>query len=956
MAKRMLIDASHPEETRVVVLSGNRLENFDYETASRKQLKGNIYLAKITRVEPSLQAAFVEYGGNRHGFLPFSEIHPDYYRIPISDRKALLAEETKFKADIADEEAAEEAAEDAAPEDAAPEDVAGEETAAEDLPGESETEPAASESDDADDIDDDIDAGAGSEDREVEEVAGESGVDTVGGDDVDDAARHRARRMRRYKIQEVIKRRQVILVQVTKEERGNKGAALTSYLSLAGRYCVLMPNTGKGGGISRKISNPADRKRLKKVVEGLDIPEGVAVIVRTAGSERTKVEIKRDYEYLLRLWGEIRDTTLASMAPSLIYEEANLIKRAMRDLYQSDMDEILIDGEEGHKHAKAVMKSLMPSHARKVKLYKDPTVPLFYRHQVEGQIDAMHNATVQLKSGGYIVINMTEALVAIDVNSGKATRGRHIEETAYKTNLEAAEEVARQQRLRDLAGLIVIDFIDMEESRHNRSVERKLKEAMRLDRARIQLGRISPFGLLEMSRQRLRPSLFESSTEVCPNCNANGYVRTTESMALHVLRGLEEEGIRRGAGEILIVAPPPAALHLLNRMRDRIVEIEQRYGFKVRVEVDDSMIPPNYSLERLSLGPRSGTEQIDERPERTEDEDGRSERKRSEDEAGMGERKHTRGRRRRRRGEEPAEAVAAEPVQAESAEADSTGIEPASTEPDKVEDSDGQPIVDERAATAEAGGEDKPKQRRRRGKRGGRRRSRRRGEEASETRTEERAAASPPAAEAPEPATEGDSPPEASPELPPEAPVEPDPSEGTETEAPKPKRRRAPRRKKAATPSSDAPAEETPILAAPTPDAPTPDAPTADAIPADAAAESVEPEAAPKPKSPRRGAKAKRAPRKKAAAKTTAANATAEPVAEPPRDISEPEPLAAAPVAAPVPAPVPVPVPAPAVAIPTIGEDSPATPPEAPSEAPPEASPESEAPAPRRRGWWQKFT
>ena len=641
MAKRMLVDASHPEETRVVVLSGNRLEDFDCETASKKQLKGNIYLAKITRVEPSLQAAFVEYGGNRHGFLPFSEIHPDYYRIPIADRRALLAEDAKLKGENAEEEPAE--------------DAAGEPDA--------ETESTAPESDEAEaetdeDADAEDDGAANGEDREVEEVANAAGVDTVGGDDVDDAARHRARRLRKYKIQEVIKRRQVILVQVTKEERGNKGAALTSYLSLAGRYCVLMPNTGKGGGISRKISNPADRKRLKKVVENLDIPEGVAVIVRTAGSERTKVEIKRDYEYLLRLWGEIRDTTLASNAPSLIYEEANLIKRAMRDLYQSDMDEILIDGEEGHKHAKAVMKSLMPSHARKVKLYKDPTVPLFYRHQVEGQIDSMHNATVQLKSGGYIVINMTEALVAIDVNSGKATRGRHIEETAFKTNLEAAEEVARQQRLRDLAGLIVIDFIDMEESRHNRAVERKLKEAMRLDRARIQLGRISPFGLLEMSRQRLRPSLFESSTVVCPNCNASGYVRTTESMALHLLRGLEEEGIRRGAGEVLVTAPPMAALYLLNRMRDRIVEIERRYGFQVRVEVDEGLIVPNYTLERLSLGPRSGAEEDEERGERAEDEGDRGERKRTPRPAsgsarrgaGRGRGRRTRHGRSRRRG------------------------------------------------------------------------------------------------------------------------------------------------------------------------------------------------------------------------------------------------------------------------------------------------------------------
>ncbi|MEE8500619.1 MAG: Rne/Rng family ribonuclease, partial [Kiloniellales bacterium] len=486
MAKRMLIDASYPEETRVVVLNGTRLEDFGYESASKLQLKGNIYLAKITRVEPSLQAAFVEYGGNRHGFLPFSEVHPDYYRIPIADRKALLAEEARLKGDAAEEDLADvdaaaseddggqgevaAATEDAGDEDAGDEDAGDEDAGDEDAGDEdAEDESARDEGAEA--------AGANRargrpEHGEVEEVPGENGVDTVGGNEVDDAARRRARLLRKYKIQEVIKRRQVILVQVTKEERGNKGAALTSYLSLAGRYCVLMPNTGKGGGISRKISSPTDRRRLKRIVENLDIPDGVAVIVRTAGSERTKAEIRRDYEYLLRLWGEIRETTLASTAPHLIYEEANLIKRSIRDLYQSDMDEILVAGEDGYKHAKAFMKSLTPSHARKVKLYEDPTIPLFYRHQVESQIDAMHNATVQLKSGGYIVINMTEALVAIDVNSGKATRGRHIEETAFKTNLEAAEEVARQQRLRDLAGLIVIDFIDMEESRHNRAVER----------------------------------------------------------------------------------------------------------------------------------------------------------------------------------------------------------------------------------------------------------------------------------------------------------------------------------------------------------------------------------------------------------------------------------------------------------------------------------------------------
>jgi ribonuclease E len=487
---------------------------------------------------------------------------------------------------------------------------------------------------------------------------------------------------------------------------------------------------------------------------------------------------------------------------------------------------------------------------------------------------------VQLKSGGYIVINMTEALVAIDVNSGKATRGRHIEETAYKTNLEASEEIARQQRLRDLAGLIVIDFIDMEESRHNRAVERKLKEAMRLDRARIQLGRISPFGLLEMSRQRLRPSLFESSTVVCPNCNASGYVRTTESMALHVLRGLEEEGIRRGAGEVLVTAPPMAALHLLNRMRDRIVEIERRYGFQVRVEVDEGLIPPTYVLERLSLGPRSGAEEDEERGERGEDEGGRSERKRTEDEGDRSERKRTRSRRRRRRSEEPAEVAAAEPAKADPAKAEPTG----------TEDEDEGAIAEEHAAASEENGEDKPKRRRRRGKRGGRRRSRRRGEEDSETGAEETGAeeteaealaADAPEATAPEEAAE----PAPEPVVEIEAPLEAGPAEAAESEAPKPKRRRAPRKKKAATPAADAPAAE-------------------------AAGDSTkaEPEA-----------KAKRAPRRKAAARKTAA---------------------------------PAPAPTPADVAPANGEDSP----EVPAEVPVAAVPEGEAPAPRRRGWWQKFS
>jgi len=666
MAKRMLIDANHPEETRVAVLSGNRLEDFDHESAFRNALKGNIYLAKVTRVEPSLQAAFVDYGGNRHGFLPFSEIHPDYYRIPIADREALIAEEASLKGPVVEDD-----------EDATAEVVPGSPEASEAGDGPAaakadvEENPAAEESDGA------VPSGNG---PEVEVKSQPVAVDTVGGDEIDDAARRRAQLMRRYKIQEVIKRRQVILVQVTKEERGNKGAALTTYLSLAGRYCVLMPNTGRGGGISRKIGSAKDRRRLKSVLEDLDIPEGVSVIVRTAGSERTKAEIRRDYEYLLRLWNDIRETTLASTAPALIHEEASLITRAIRDLYQNDMDEILVEGDAGYKSAKAFMKSLIPSHARKVKQFKDAEVPLFYRFQVEGQIDGMHSPTVQLKSGGYIVINMTEALVAIDVNSGKATRERNIEETAYRTNLEAADEVARQVRLRDLAGLIVIDFIDMEDSRHNRNVERRLKDAMRNDRARIQLGRISPFGLLELSRQRLRPSLFESSTVVCPHCNASGYVRTTESVALHVLRGLEEEGIRRGGGEVEVRVRSQAALYILNEMRTRLIEIEQRYGIHVGIRADDTLLEADYRLYRVSLS--------------------------EVEEAESAERRRGRGRRRRRKDEEEVEEAAA-PAEEEEVE-------------EEAEEGD-------RLAA-----EEQTRRRRRRGKRGGRRRRRDRDIEAAE--------------------------------------------------------------------------------------------------------------------------------------------------------------------------------------------------------------------------------
>src|ERR1700761_832616 len=529
MTKRMLIDAAHAEETRVVVVDGHRVDEFDFESRAKKQLRGNIYLAKVTRVEPSLQAAFVEYGGNRHGFLAFNEIHPDYYQIPVADREALLAE-------------------------------------------------AAAEEDEVDE--------AEGEEEEDDEVSAEE-------------ARLRRRLMRKYKIQEVIKRRQILLVQVVKEERGNKGAALTTYLSLAGRYCVLMPNTARGGGVSRKITSVTDRKRLKTIVNELDIPSGMAVIVRTAGSERTKPEIKRDCEYLLRLWDSVRTLTLQSTAPALVYEEANLIKRSIRDLYSRDIDEVHVEGEDGYRLAKDFMRMLTPSHARKVQLYRDPAMPLFHKYQVEAQLDAMHSSVVQLKSGGYLVINQTEALVAIDVNSGRSTKERHIEETALKTNLEAADEAARQLRLRDLAGLIVIDLIDMEGGRNTHTVERRLKEALRFDRARIQLGRISPFGLLELSRQRLRPRLMETSFLPCPHCSGTGMVRSVEGPSIHILRPIEEEGSRRRSIEITVTVHPDVALYILNQKRVELNHIESRYGFRVFLTSDASLVPPALRMDRV---------------------------------------------------------------------------------------------------------------------------------------------------------------------------------------------------------------------------------------------------------------------------------------------------------------------------------------------------------------------
>ncbi len=574
MSTKMLIDARHPEEVRVVVTRGNRVEDFDFESAEKRQLKGNIYLAKVTRVEPSLQAAFVEYGGNRHGFLAFSEIHPDYYQIPIADRERLLREEAEdlaadqdadqeAEADLEGDEGAE--GEPAAAQDASSADAAEQEADAE-AEGEPEPAPAT------------VLGGA----DESEELSAQS-----------ESRRRRTRR--RYKIQEVIKRRQVLLVQVVKEERGSKGAALTTYLSLAGRYCVLMPNATNGGGISRKIASSTDRRRLKSIMSDLSVPDGMGCIIRTAGMERTKAEIKRDFDYLLRLWDEIRELTLKSVAPALIHEEGDLIKRSIRDLYSREIDEVLVEGEEGYKNAKHFMRMLMPSHAKRVKQYKD-RIPLLQRFQIEAQLDTMFQPEVQLKSGGYIVINPTEALVSIDVNSGKSTREHNIEETALKTNCEAAEEVARQLRLRDMAGLIVIDFIDMENRGNIRTVERKLRDALKSDRARVQVGRISNFGLLEMSRQRLRPGMLEASTHTCPVCRGAGTVRSLSSAALHAIRVLEEEGLRGRASHLTISLATDVAIYILNHKRETLRELETQYGLRIEVLADSSIIAPDYEL------------------------------------------------------------------------------------------------------------------------------------------------------------------------------------------------------------------------------------------------------------------------------------------------------------------------------------------------------------------------
>ena len=656
MAKKMLIDATHAEETRVVVVDGNKVEEFDFETENRRQLAGNIYLAKVTRVEPSLQAAFVDYGGNRHGFLAFNEIHPDYYQIPVADREALMEEERAYveaqRARDEDDEdkpkrgrssrsrAARAKTDDAVEtrevegdvsgmetidlgdsegddtaEGLSPMELVGETPVEEPSEDEAETEAVEAQADteEAEAVEAEAEADADAEDeaprgrsRRGKKDAAEKdeSIESVADEDEEEDIRPvRKPRPRRYKIQEVVKVRQIMLVQVVKEERGNKGAALTTYLSLAGRYCVLMPNTARGGGISRKITNPADRKKLKEIATEIEVPKGAGLIVRTAGAKRTKTEIKRDYEYLQRLWEQIRELTLKSTAPAKIYEEGDLIKRSIRDLYSREIDEVLVEGERGYRIAKDFMKMIMPSHSKNVQRYED-NLPLFARFQVESYLAGMFNPTVQLKSGGYIVIGVTEALVAVDVNSGRATKEGSIEETALKTNLEAADEVARQLRLRDLAGLIVIDFIDMDERRNNASVEKRMKDRLKSDRARIQVGRISGFGLMEMSRQRLRPGMIEATTQPCSSCHGTGLIRSDDNLALSVLRQIEEEGTRRRSREVLVKCPVGIANFLMNQKREHVAQIEARYGMSVRIEGDPSLISPDFTLEKFKTATR----------------------------------------------------------------------------------------------------------------------------------------------------------------------------------------------------------------------------------------------------------------------------------------------------------------------------------------------------------------
>ncbi|WP_037502446.1 Rne/Rng family ribonuclease [Sphingomonas jaspsi] len=768
MSMRMLIDARHPEETRVAVAKGTRIEEFDFESSEHKQLKGNIYLAKVTRVEPSLQAAFVEYGGNRHGFLAFSEIHPDYYQIPKADREALLREEAEH---AAEEERLRAEAEDAVL------DPHHDDDGTDDRPEEPEGD------------DEDGENGNGGA-TEVGTGSSRSPVDESAAEEL---RKKRQALRRRYKIQDVIQRRQVLLVQVVKEERGNKGAALTTYLSLAGRYCVLMPNTSHGGGISRKISNGADRKRLKSIIGDLNLPSTMGLIVRTAGLQRTKTEIKRDFDYLARLWDEIREKTLASAAPALVYRDSDLVKRAIRDLYNRDIDEVIVEGEDGYKAARGFMKLLMPSHVKRVTHYADAT-PLFQRFGVEDQLSAMYQPVVQLKSGGYLVINPTEALVSIDINSGRSTREHNIEQTAFATNIEAAHEIARQLRLRDMAGLVVIDFIDMEQNSHVRKVEKAMKEALKNDRARIQVGRISSFGLMEMSRQRLRTGVLEASTKACPHCEGTGLMRTASSSGLSALRIIEQEAARGRGDRITLRAGREAAIYVLNKKRGELAEIEEMYGVSVEILIDEAFEGAKMSVDssggrpvpkiRPAIAPIEEDDDIADVDDEIEDEDEEQEDQR-EQRAPRGDRaegdddRGSRRRRRRRRG----------------GRGRNRRDEEGTDQRDATDAADSDEGSDTATETGEAdeSREDGEKSRSRRGRRGGR--NRRRGEDRAEQATD--------AVDA---------------EIPAGPVVEEAPVEAAPAEEEKPKARRRPRARKTAEegtePAAAAPVEEVPAPAA----------------------------------------------------------------------------------------------------------------------------------------------
>jgi len=892
MTMRMLIDARHREETRVAVVQGNRIEEFDFESAERKQLKGNIYLAKVTRVEPSLQAAFVDYGGNRHGFLAFSEIHPDYYQIPKEDRDALLREEA--------EHAAEEAAL------RAQSDAEGEALEAEDdVLDRVEDDEASVEIVDHEDDDAASDEAEGDAPSRGRRRGKRNKTDEA----VEELRERRMNLRKRYKIQDVIRRRQVLLVQVVKEERGNKGAALTTYLSLAGRYCVLMPNTSHGGGISRKISNAGDRKRLKSIMADLKLPQTMGCIVRTAGLSRTKTEIKRDFDYLARLWDEIRDTTLKSSAPALVYGDSDLIKRAIRDIYNRDIDEVIVEGEHGYRHAKDFMKLLMPSHARRVKHYSD-AVPLFQRHGVEDQLGAMYHPVVQLKSGGYLVINPTEALVSIDINSGRSTREHNIEQTATATNLEAAHEIARQLRLRDMAGLVVIDFIDMDHSSNVRKVEKAMKEALKNDRARIQVGRISSFGLMEMSRQRLRTGVLEASTRQCPHCEGTGLVRTASSAGLSALRLIEDEAAR-GRGSLLTLrASQEAAFYVLNKKRADIAEIEDRYGVSVEIESDgeqegarmsvEASGPPPAHAPRFEPARVEEEDELDLAPDVDEEEEAEAETEEPRAE-NQGERKRRR-RRRGRRGRGRPEDVA---------EGETDSGDHAETETDE-------PAEAEEAGEGEnARAEGSSKRRRsRRGRRGGRRGS---GEGSSEaSATEEEAPASP----------TNDA-------------VEADVTTETDKEPPKRTRRRPRARTESDAPTDAAAAPQSTDSAQPVSD----ETPAAEEAPA-------------KPRRTRRKAAspdgADATPAEAAKPRRSRAKAASTPVEEAPEpaDTPAPKPARTRRKAAAPAEPVQTPAPEPAPAAPATAAPVESASPTADSISNDDSAVDDERP--RRGGWWQR--